>query len=48
MIGEVYSKHVNAVIGPITGSYNWMFAWVITYFFGGLQEAIGISKFILD
>jgi hypothetical protein len=41
MIGEVYSKHVNAVIGPITGSSNWMLAWMITYFFGGLQEAIG-------
>lgn len=44
MIGEVYSKHVNAVIGPITGSYNWVFAWIITFFFGSIQRAIG--KFI--
>jgi len=43
MIGEVYSKSVGAVVGPVTGSYNWLFAWLITFFFGAIQRAIGMA-----
>lgn len=42
MIGEVYSKDINAIISPITGSFNWLLAFIITLVFRPISEGIGI------
>lgn len=41
MIGEVYSKNINAIISPITGSFNWLLAFILTLVFRPISEGIG-------
>lgn len=44
MIGEIYSKDINAVVSPITGSFNWILAFVITFVFRPIADEIGNSN----
>jgi SP family facilitated glucose transporter-like MFS transporter 8 len=44
MIGEVYSKELAKFISPFTGSFNWFFAFAITFAFQPLSTSpIGIG-----
>ena len=44
MLGEVYSNEMKPLMSPITGSFNWFLAFLITYFFESLSSAIGIGE----
>lgn len=44
MLGEVYSNELKPLFSPITGSFNWFLAFLITYFFESLSNAIGIGE----
>lgn len=44
MIAEVYSNELKPLFSPITGSFNWFLAFLITYFFESLSSAIGIGQ----
>lgn len=44
MLSEVYSKEYNAIASPITGSFNWLLAFIITVTFGSISAAIGIGQ----
>lgn len=41
MLGEVYSSEMKPVASPLSGAFNWFLAFLITYFFQGLSDAIG-------
>jgi Sugar (and other) transporter len=43
IMSEVYSKECNAIAGPITGSFAWIFAFTITSTFGFISDAIGMG-----
>lgn len=42
-MSEVYSTEVKSVLGPITGSFCWLLAFVVTVTFGYISRAIGLS-----
>lgn len=44
MLSEIYSKEYNAIASPITGSFNWLLAFIITVTFGSISTAIGIGQ----
>ena len=41
MLGEIYSTELKPIASPLSGALNWFLAFLITYFFQGLSDAIG-------
>jgi len=41
---ELYSKAINPIAAPVSGSFNWMLAFVITATFGYISDGIGIGQ----
>lgn len=44
MLGEIYSNELKLYASPISGAVNWFLAFLITYFFQSLSNAIGIGQ----
>ena len=41
MVSEVYSKQLSVFFSPVTGFFNWMLVFIITFTFRPLTETIG-------
>jgi hypothetical protein len=44
VMSEVYSTEVKSILGPITGSFCWLLAFVVTVTFGYIRDAIGMGE----
>ena len=43
LLSEVYSKESNAVLSPVTATFAWTLAFIVTGTFGSISEAIGMG-----
>lgn len=44
LMSEVYSMEVKSKLGPITGAFCWLLVFIVTGFFGTIQNAIGMGE----
>lgn len=43
-MSEVLPKEISAIVGSVSGAFNWLLAFLITATFNSISEAIGIGQ----
>lgn len=44
MVGELFAADIKGIAGSLSGSFNWLLAFIVTKTFSNLREAVGLGE----